>query len=87
MQGRTKALKDFIKSQKGYSNTISNTDCMAIIGLNSEEEEKDETTKEADTKSGSQSHCTHTVKRNTERYRQCLTAWTKRFNHSLRKRT
>lgn len=49
MKGRTNALKDFIKSQGDYSSTISKTDCMAILGLNSEEEEKNETAKEADT--------------------------------------
>lgn len=49
MQGRTNALKDFIKNQEGYKSTISKTDCMAILGLNSEEEEKNETAKEADT--------------------------------------
>lgn len=40
MQGRSNALKDFIKSQGDYSSTISKTDCMAILGLNSEEEKK-----------------------------------------------
>lgn len=49
MKGRTNALKDFIKSQGDYSSTISKTDCMAILGLNSEEEEKNETAKEAET--------------------------------------
>lgn len=49
MKGRTNALKDFIKSQGDYSSTISKTDCMAILGLNSEEEEKNETAKEAGT--------------------------------------
>ena len=49
MQGRTNALKDFIKSRESYSSTISKTDCIAILGSELEEEGKNETTKETDT--------------------------------------
>lgn len=49
MQGRAKALKDFIKSQEGYSSTISKTDCMAILGASQDKEKKNETAEKTHT--------------------------------------
>lgn len=41
MQGRVKAFKDYLKKEK-YANSISKDDCIAILGLNLEEDTKNE---------------------------------------------
>lgn len=41
MQGRVKAFKDYLKKEK-YASSISKDDCIAILGLELEEDAKNE---------------------------------------------